>query len=281
MTPPAALAPNERLGPILYTDYTNVLPDIPRMPSMTKSGNPPRADHEVPGRRHGRLAPSVARVLVVEDDARVREELERGLAATGFEVIVADDAASASAPIEQGSVDLMVLDLGLPDGDGFDLLLQRGDAGFVPVIVLTASSDETTRIRAFELGAIDYMAKPFFMAELVARIRARLGTASANPEPQRRRIFADVVVDLDARTVAVADEAIDLTRTEFDLLTYLVERPGRALSRGALAEFALDPSGDRFDRTVDSHISRLRGKLGPIGREHVRTVWGIGWRFDP
>jgi DNA-binding response OmpR family regulator len=226
-------------------------------------------------------APSIARILVVEDDPRVREELVHGLSAAGFGVTAAADAGAGLASLDRGSISMVVLDLGLPDQDGFRLLEERRDVPAVPTIVLTARTDVRTRIRAFELGAIDYLAKPFFMAELVARIRARLTTAAAAEEKRRRRAFADVVVDLDARIVTGAGGTIELTRAEFEILAYLVTRPGRAVSRSTLAERALDPSGERFERTIDSHVSRLRGKLGSAGREHLHTVWGIGWRFDP
>jgi two-component system, OmpR family, response regulator len=217
------------------------------------------------------------RVLVVEDDTRVRDELEHGLAADGFAVVVASDRASAESLLEAGSITLVVLDLGLPDGHGFDLLKHLPPRS-PPVIVLTARTDVSTRVRAFKLGAADYLAKPFFMAELAARIRARLAPLET---ALRRVLFANVVVDLDARVVTIDGAASDLTCAELDILAHLVSRPGRAVSRSVLAELSPDSSSSRLDRTVDSHVSRLRAKLGPKGRDHIQTVWGIGWRFDP
>jgi DNA-binding response OmpR family regulator len=217
------------------------------------------------------------RILVIEDDDRVRDELARGLTHEGFEVAAAASSARGEELLEGDAFALVVLDLGLPDGHGFDLL-KRHAASDLPVIVLTARIDVDTRVRAFALGAADFLAKPFFLAELVARIRARIG--GALPGGPGKVEFADVVVDLVARTVHVAGALAELTPGELDILEYLVSRPGRAVSRGTLASSALDSTRERFDRTIDSHISRLRTKLGPLGRDHIHTVWGIGWRFD-
>ena len=146
-----------------------------------------------------------------------------------------------------------------------------------PVIVLTSSSELQARIKVFDLGAVDYMPKPFWIEELVARIRARLQLREQSPRRVLR--FHGVALDLDARSLTVDGEAVELTATQLNILSYLAERPGRAVTRRQLAESALPALGERFDRTVDGHVSRIRRKLGPHGQA-ISTVWGIGYRLD-
>ncbi|WP_233604817.1 MULTISPECIES: response regulator transcription factor [Corallococcus] len=135
------------------------------------------------------------------------------------------------------------------------------------------------RLRSFGLGAVDYLAKPFWMEELVARIRARL--LLLEERPRRVLRWDDVRLDLDAREVSIESTGpVSLTRHEFDVLAYLVERPGRAMTRAQIAQHALPPNEERDDRTVDSHVARLRKKLGPAGAR-IRTSWGIGYQFAP
>jgi DNA-binding response OmpR family regulator len=145
------------------------------------------------------------------------------------------------------------------------------------VLVLTARTDLDVRVRVLDAGAADYMPKPFWVDELVARIRAGLRRSVAEP---RRIEWGDTVVDLDARTVFVKDTQVLLTGTELALLTFLLQRPGRAISRAQLAEAALSADGPRLDRTIDSHIARIRRKLGAEAGARIATVWGIGYRFD-
>jgi len=135
------------------------------------------------------------------------------------------------------------------------------------------------RLRCFDLGAADFITKPFWLEELIARLRARLRINSEAPKRIVR--WGDVALDLDSRMVTVDGTDAGLTRNEFDLLAHLVERQGRAISRAQLAEHALTPFEQRDARTVDSHIARIRRKLGPEGGVSVVTVWGIGYRFEP
>lgn len=216
------------------------------------------------------------RLLLVEDDPAIRQRVEAGLERGGFEVESVATVADGVALAGSGRFALVVLDLNLPDGDGLAVLQRLRQGPATPVVVLTARSDLGERLRCFELGATDYMAKPFWVEELLVRIRLRLAGPAA---PSARRVTdGEVVVDLDARTVQVAERAVALTRTEFDLLAYLVERPGRAVPRERLAESALRLADRSDTRTVDAHISRLRHKLGE-GSDCVATVWGIGYRF--
>ncbi|WP_434422247.1 response regulator transcription factor [Nannocystis pusilla] len=172
----------------------------------------------------------------------------------------------------------MVLDLMLPELGGFEVLeLWRGRLS-TPVIVLSARTELDARLQAFAGGAVDYLPKPFWIEELLARVRARLRLPDA-AAPTRTFGWDGALLDLDARTVTLAGEPLGLTAHEFNVLLYLVERPARAITRRQLAEAALPAGGDRSERTVDSHVARIRRKLGPAGAR-IATVWGIGYRFD-
>ena len=172
---------------------------------------------------------------------------------------------------------LVVLDLNLPGPSGFDLLAAWRERSRVPVVVLTARTELEARIRSFGLGAADYLAKPFWIEELTARIRARLGLDGG---PRRVIAWDDVVLDLAARSVHRKGVGpVPLTPHELNVLAYLAERPGRALTRAQIAEYVLPPNQDRADRNVDCHVARIRRKLGPAG-QHLRTAWGTGYRFE-
>ena len=220
---------------------------------------------------------SGAKILLIEDDRAIASQVVRGLTAAGFTVKLAQDGRRGAELAGDHAFDLIVLDLMLPELDGFELLsLWRGHTQ-PPIIVLTALTDLDARLRVFKSGAVDYLAKPFWIEELVARIRTRLRLPHI--APARKIAWDDTVLDLDARLVTVNDTPITLTSAEFDILKFLVERPCRAIARGQLAEEALS-DGDRYDRTIDSHVARVRRKLGPVAAARLVTVWGIGYRFD-
>lgn len=225
------------------------------------------------GRSAGEL-----RLLVVEDDPSIGSVVVMGLRRAGFQIELATTGELALRAALREHFDLVVLDLNLPDLTGFDVLDAWRSRRTCPVIVLTARTELRDRLRAFDLGAVDFLPKPFWMEELVARIRLRLRVAD---ESERRRIaWDDVVADLDARVVQRADGSdLQLTAHEFNVLALLLERRGNALTRDQIAQGALPLDGDRQDRTVDSHVSRIRRKLGDAGGR-IRTVWGIGYRFD-
>jgi DNA-binding response OmpR family regulator len=217
-------------------------------------------------------------VMVVEDDERLGHQVAENLRGAGFDVIWIRTGTQAMAADFTG-VSLVVLDLMLPGAHGFDVLKRlRRDQHHVPVLVLSARQDTIDKVRALELGADDYMTKPFWPEELLARVKARL----RRPALADR---ADIVesgllrVDLGARRVTVADAAIDLTRVEFDLLAALARRPGAAIARSWIVEHVLDPARDSDERTLDVHVSRLRKKLGPAGAL-IATVWGVGYRLE-
>lgn len=218
------------------------------------------------------------KILLIEDDRGIAAGLVRGLKASGFSVELAN---SGRRGAELGLLEkfsLIVLDLMLPEVDGFEILESWRGRTMPPIIVLTARTDLEARLRVFDGGAVDYLSKPFWIEELLARIRARLRLPQlAAP----RRVYWDSsVLDLDARTLTIDRTAVSLTAAELSILTFLVERAGRAVSRSQLAEAALPADGDRYDRTVDSHVARIRRKLGHTGAARLVTVWGIGYRFD-
>ena len=224
------------------------------------------------------LGPHAPRILVVEDDLRVVQSLIGGLRKAGFDTTVAMDGNAGVEHALGSDFDAIILDLMLPARDGFSVLEALRGRVSTPVIVLSARTELPARLQSFSGGAVDFVPKPFFMAELVARIRSRL--ALREEVPHRQRSFADVCVDLDAREVTRDGAAVELTAHEFNVLVFLTERPGRPVSRAQLADHALPEAGERSDRTVDSYISRIRKKLGKAAAKHIRTVWGIGYRFD-
>ncbi len=219
------------------------------------------------------------RILVVEDDPSMAAVIVKGLKQAGLQVELCTRGDTAlQVPLRQ-PFDLIVLDLMLPGMSGLELLAAWSGRIAVPILVLTARTELEDRLKCFELGAVDYLPKPFWMEELLARIRARL---RVREQAQPRRIaWEDVVADLDARRATRDGEDLGLTAYEFNLLAYLLERPGRAMSRTQIARSSLTADDEVDSRTVDSHVARIRRKLGRPAADAIRTVWGIGYRFDP
>lgn len=218
-------------------------------------------------------------VLVVEDDAKVAANLEKGLAEAGYDVHVAHTVAGATERLQQTRYDLLVLDLGLPDGDGLDILsaVRAGDDP-PPVLVLTARDALGDRVLGLEKGADDYLTKPFAFTELLARIRALLRRAGSGES--LRLTVADLVVDVVARTVSRADEPIEMTPREFDLLTHLARSRGYPVSREELVSdvWKLSSRATPMDNVIDVHISHLREKIDkPFSKPLLHTVRGVGF----
>ena len=219
-------------------------------------------------------------VLLVDDEQDLRLVTSTYLRARGYMVLEAGDAASARRTLESRDVDVVVLDLGLPDEDGLELL--RSLPGEVAVLVVSARGDEPDRIVGLELGADDYLVKPFSQRELVARIAAVL-RRRASREPARALRFGSLVIDTAAREVFVLSRPMPPTRLEYELLVFLARNPGRSFSREQLLSSVWGSSSDwQSAETVSEHVYRLRQKLG-LGSERPRiaTVRGIGYRFDP
>ncbi len=222
------------------------------------------------------------KILVVDDDASIVETVRAYLREAGFEVFTARDGNSALSEYRRQKPDLLVLDVMMQEMDGFEVVrtLRRDSA--VPVILVTARVEESDRLVGLELGADDYVTKPFSPRELVARVKAVLRRAQG--EPVRAEILGEGAISLNrqAHTVAVHGVLVDLTPTEFALLDTLMQNPGVVLTRLQLIELALGYSYEGYDRTVDAHIKNLRRKLkqSPTDPEYVTTVYGIGYRFE-
>jgi DNA-binding response OmpR family regulator len=223
----------------------------------------------------------VKRILVVEDESRIAQLVRDYLEHAGFEAVVASDGEVALAEARRARPDLVVLDLGLPGRDGLDVARSLRQTSNVPIVMLTARGDETDRIVGLELGADDYVVKPFSPKELVARVRAvlrRVQAAGGGAEVLR---VADVEVDLPRMRVTVAGRPVDLTPTEFQLLAAMIREPGRVFTRGQLLDAVHGVAFESYERAVDAHVKNLRRKLEPIpGRpRYLLTVHGVGYRF--
>jgi len=223
--------------------------------------------------------------LLVVDDARdIREPLAMYLRKHGYRVSLAPDAASARQAIANGSVDLVVLDVMMPGEDGLALCRQLVARGGPPVILLTAMADDADRIAGLEVGADDYVVKPFNPRELLARVRAVLRRVPPSPPaaPTGRRRFAGLVHDPDRRTVTRPDgEEVTLTSAESRLLSVFLDRPGMVLGRDRLLDLTAGREAKAYDRAIDNHVSRLRRKIeaDPKRPAIVVTEWGGGYRL--
>jgi DNA-binding response OmpR family regulator len=229
----------------------------------------------------------VALVLVVEDEVDLNNLVRDQLVAAGHSVEQAFDGRAAVAAVEKTVPDLVLLDWMLPDLDGLAVCRQIRERHVMPIIMLTARTDEIDRVLGLEVGADDYVTKPFSMRELLARVRANLrrveldeqrgagGSAAADIEVIN---LGGLLVDPSAHTASVDGKALHLTPKEFQLLHLLAANPGRAFSREFLIERVWDGDFEGYDRAVDTHITRLRRKLGPLG-DSIATVWGVGYRF--
>jgi DNA-binding response OmpR family regulator len=227
---------------------------------------------------------NAGRVLVVEDDEGIREMLKYNLASAGFSVQAAGDGASGLRTARTARPDLILLDLMLPGMSGFDFCRALRRTSKVPIIMLTAKDAEVDKIVGLELGADDYITKPFSVREVLARVNAVLRRSSPDAnEPSQvpeRDAVGDFVIDRAARRVIIGDHDVKLTTREFDLISYLLAHPGRVHTRDVLLEnvWGHDFAGDR--KTVDVHIRWLREKFAGVAPFEIVTVRGIGYRLD-
>jgi two-component system phosphate regulon response regulator PhoB len=224
-----------------------------------------------------------SKILVIEDEPDIRKTLEYNLSREGYDVAVCGTLQEANKLLEP-SLSLLVLDLMLPDGSGLDLcreIKKNSLLSSIPIIILTAKDDEVDRVVGFELGADDYVTKPFSVRELILRIKAVLKRGEVNkPElVEVERQFGDLSIDVDSHEVHVNSELVVLTALEFKLLKQLVDRRGRVQSRDQLLSDVWGYSSEVTTRTVDTHIKRLREKLGLMGK-YVQTIRGIGYKFS-
>jgi DNA-binding response OmpR family regulator len=227
-------------------------------------------------------------VLVVEDDPSIVLGLKINLERAGFRVRAERTGPGGLAALAAARPDLLLLDLMLPGVDGLEILraVRAADAN-LPVIILTALGSETDVVRGLDLGANDYVTKPFSVEELLARVRAALrnaGRAAGAADARGRLLRAGAIeVDRETRDVHVGDRSVELRGREFDLLLFLMERPERVLTRDQILANVWGHDYEGTERTVDNFVSALRRKLGEDGERprHIRTVWGIGYRFVP
>jgi len=220
-------------------------------------------------------------VLVVDDERKIVEVVGDYLRSAGFSVATAADGEAAVASARARPPDLVVLDLGLPGLDGLDVTRELRRASSVPIIMLTARGEEADRVLGLELGADDYLVKPFSPRELVARVRAVLRRTEGGPPERERFTVGDVVVDTGRREVTVGDRPVELTATEFDLLVELARQPGRVFTRAQLLDAIHGMEVESYERTVDVHIKNVRRKLEPDPHRprYVLTVHSVGYRF--
>jgi DNA-binding response OmpR family regulator len=219
-------------------------------------------------------------ILVVEDDAHIADVIAKNLEAVGFECHQSPDGGRALADFARLKPALVVLDLGLPGLDGLEVTRRLRRDSDVPILVVTARSSESDKLLGLELGADDYITKPFSTAELVARVRALL-RRSGGTLTERVTEAAGLRIDPGRRTVERDGQPVPLTTLEFDLLHFLATRPGRVFSREALMEHVWGSDRVVDDRSIDSLVSRVRRKLetDPSKPRYVQTVWGAGYRF--
>lgn len=216
------------------------------------------------------------KILLVEDDFKLGRQIVDHLRLANFDIQWVQDGDAAKNCSYRG-LSLVILDLMLPGAFGLDVLKHLRTQSDAPVMVLSAKTDATIKVRALDMGADDFLTKPFWPEELVARVNARL----RRPTLQRGSAIdaGDLQIDVASRRVSVKEESVDLTRVEFDLLLALARRPGAAIARGWLCENVLDPEREGTERTLDVHVSRLRKKLGACGA-WISTVWGVGYRLE-
>lgn len=222
------------------------------------------------------------RVLVVEDSIPVRELIVRTLTSEGFVIEEAATGEEARRRLSSATPDVVLLDVGLPDANGFELLREVVATTGLPVIMLTSRTDEIDRVLGLELGAEDYVVKPFYPRELAARVRR--AAHRARPVGTAPLEFGDLVVDVTSREVTVAGRTVDLTAREFALLAHLAASPRRSFSRDELLEQVWQSSPEwQKPKTVTEHVRRLRNKLepDPDRPRWIKTVAGVGYRFDP
>ena len=221
-------------------------------------------------------------VLLVEDEVELVRVLRDYLERAGFRVQTASTGPEAVSRFQHTAPDLVLLDLNLPGLDGLDVARAMRRESNVPIIMVTARVDESDRLVGLELGADDYVVKPFSPKELVARVRAVLRRSGQAPEAPTILQAGDVTIDLTRHQVEVAGRPVDLTPSEFDMLAALVREPGRVFARLQLLEASQGTSYTGYERTVDAHIKNLRAKIEPDPRRprYVQTVFGVGYRFS-
>jgi DNA-binding response OmpR family regulator len=233
------------------------------------------------------MSSMMRKVLVVEDNPDIAKLVSLHLKDLDCEVVLAADGLRGLDEARARRYDLIILDLMLPGMEGLEVCRRlRGETDYTPILMLTAKSSEVDRVVGLEIGADDYLTKPFSIGELIARVKAIFrrvdALGSGRKEEFRRLNLGALTIDVEKRTVAVTGQAVDLTAKEFDLLLQFAEHPGRVYSRQQLLDLVWGTGHMGYEHTVNSHINRLRGKIetDPAEPEYVLTVWGVGYKFN-
>src|SRR5687767_2227492 len=250
-------------------------------PRRARSENVGRVAPPGAGVGRGREGCELRTILVVEDEPKILRIVCDYLDRAGFRSVEAVDGRSALQLAQRDRPDLVVLDLGLPDMDGLDVIRRLRERSRVPVVVLTARGEESDRLVGLELGADDYVVKPFSPKEVVARVRAVLRRTERAAEPGRVVRAGDVTVDLDRMSVTAGERAVELTRTEIQLLATLARQPGRVFTRAQLLDAIHGVEVDSYERAIDAHVKNIRRKLesDPRRPRYLLTVHAVGYRF--
>lgn len=226
----------------------------------------------------------MATVLIVEDDPEIAQLVRDYLDRAGYETSTAMDGEAALVAVRNGNPDLIVLDLGLPKRDGLDVIREIRKHARTPIVILTARGEETDRIVGLELGADDYIVKPFSPREVIARVRAVL-RRSGSPDDESQMLHRGAMeIDIPRMKVIVDGRPIDLTATEFQLLSTMARRPGQVFTRGQLLDAVRGDAFAGYERAIDAHIKNIRRKIEPGGLDsakpgYLQTVYGVGYRF--
>ncbi len=228
-----------------------------------------------------------SRLLVVDDDAELRELIDQYLSGQGFEVETVEDGVAMDERLAAAQFDLIILDLMLPGEDGLSIAKRLKSDADIPIVILSAQGDDVDRIVGLEVGADDYLPKPFNPRELLARIRAVLRRTAGQPRTSEvgdeRFRFGTYTLDVPAHRLTRGDEVIALTSGEFDLLLVLVRHPNRVLDRDRILDLLTGAERSPFDRSIDVRVTRLRSKIevDPSNPKYIKTVWGKGYMFCP
>lgn len=221
------------------------------------------------------------KILLIDDESKITRTLQLYLEQAGFKAVPINDGALAVPAFHHEQPDLVILDILLPHKDGWEICRQIRRESSVPIIMLTAQGEETDRIVGLELGADDYIAKPFSPREVVARVRAVFRRTQGQALPPRALQVGDIALDIEKHTAVANGMPVDLTPIEFELLVTLLQHPGQVFTRLQLLENTQDAAYDGYERAIDQHIKNLRAKLGDDARNprYILTVYGIGYKF--
>lgn len=220
------------------------------------------------------------RILIADDEPQIRDVLRFALERAGMEVTVVRNGAEAVQQVQRGGLDLIVLDIGMPEMDGLEVCRKVRHASDIPILFLSARNEEIDRVLGLEMGGDDYVTKPFSPRELVARVGAILKRTRAAARPSGRKTHGRLCLDIDGHMVAYAGEDVPLTALEFAILAALMERDGAVLSRDRLIDVAYGPTMHVAERTIDSHVRNIRAKFTAAGRPGViATVHGVGFKL--